>query len=580
MKQFPSQPDPQNPLKSHQTPPYTTYHPKIKPLLRRFYRENQLNETNYQRSLKMNSNTFRAVNTNTNKSRGPSSHYIKGYAKDLKAQNSLSKLSYSFNSSLVFENAYLFSKIRGLRNLTSLDVQFFINRRPIPLKVLFKSLAYLKDLTHFKLELNFYGFTDTDGQTLQVLFQSLQRLEKLKSLSLCFLMCSNFKKAKMNNLPQYLRHLKQLQSLELSFDRSRELTDRDMISLVSVFPKLPLLTQISLDFGGQRRIIEGSTLIQMFQYIRNLSGIAFGLGSSEVMKTESTDPLSEGLRLLHAPSLKKLNLHLSQNLDTQSFIELTQTIKRFSSLNILQLSLFGCETLTNDGAVELGSALSCLTMLSSFNLRVHHSIEADSVVGCIASGLKSSHNLLNLKLNFANIKTDPDQIQQLSASLANLNSLKFLDLSFSSVQSLSTDVLQKLGESLLELGQLKHLVLDFGYAKTVTNQGVEAITNAIQELHDLSFLDLNFVANEEIDEKAVDKIAETLRHLPSLYTSQIRFSRCPKLQQKERSFSSLFNALREMKNIREVFLAVSFNEINEQEVNDLKKRKTVTAHWF
>ncbi len=146
------------------------------------------------------------------------------------------------------------------------------------------------------------------------------------------------------------------------------------------------------------------------------------------------------------------------------------------------------------------------------------------------------------------------------------------------MQFLSTEILQKLGESLLKLIQLKHLRLDLGYAKTVNNKGVEALANAIQKLSGLSVLDLDFSGNKDIDD--VEKVAETLRCLPSLYSVQLRCIGCPCLKQNQRSLCSLFDALGDMKNIKEVLLSIPYNKINEQEVNDLKQKKILTISWF
>jgi len=585
MGQFPSQPNPQNPLEPYQIPPQIPSSPKIKPPLQRSCKENQLNETNYQRSLKTHSKVLTVIKTYTNKTRNSFPQYIKGYRKILTAQDPLSELFYSFNSNVYFENLCLFSKTRSLRTLKSLEVLFFSNyKRPIPLKALFKNLAYLKDLTHFKIELNFYYFADTDAEILDILFRSLRRLKNLKSLSLTFRGCSNFEKGDMKNLPQYLRRLKQLESLELSFNESRELTDQDMISLASVLPKLSLLAQIKLNFGslpmeGRTRRIQGSTLIQVLQNAKTLSEITLNLGHSDVIDQEAFHSLSEGLRQLHAPSLKKFSLHLNKNIDSQGLIELSHTLKRFISLDILQLDLLGCRALTNDGAAEFGSALSSLTTLSSFSLRVHSTIQADFVIECIASGIKSLHNLVNLNLNFAsNMRSSPDQDQRLAASLANLTSLKFLEISFSQGQSLSDDVMEELAESLLKLTQLKHLALNFEYANMLTNKGVESLTNAIQTFHGLSFLDLNFSC-KEIDEKAIENIAQALRHLPRLYSLLLIFCQCPKLRREKKSFTSLFTALREITNIKEVTLYLAHNDFTEQEVNDLKQRKLLTTTW-
>ncbi len=176
-------------------------------------------------------------------------------------------------------------------------------------------------------------------------------------------------------------------------------------------------------------------------------------------------------------------------------------------------------------------------------------------------------------------KTSPEQIHQLFANLVNLSSLKLLEISFSYTPFLSDDI-QNISEGLMKLAQLKHLGLEFSHTNTLTNQEVETLANAVQELHALSTLALDFNGSQGIDEKSVDKVSDTLRLLPSLYSTQLRFSLCPKLQRNERSFCSLFSALRETKNIREVSLNFHHSESNEQEVNDLKQRKIVNFHWF
>jgi len=171
---------------------------------------------------------------------------------------------------------------------------------------------------------------------------------------------------------------------------------------------------------------------------------------------------------------------------------------RFTSLQILRLNFLDCNALTNNAAAALGSALSSLTTLLSFSLTLNRIVLADSVIGCIAAALKSLHDLVSLKLEFAtNMKSHPEQIQQLSESLATLGHLQFLNISFNTQKSLSDDLLEKFGEGLKKLVLLKNLILDFTNARVMTNKGVEALTNAIQGLHNLSFLGLRLGDNAE-----------------------------------------------------------------------------------
>jgi len=393
-------------------------------------------------------------------------------------------------------------------------------------------------------------------------------------------MCEKFEKVQIKHLPKYLSHLKQLQSLELNFDRPNDLGDSTLINLASVLPKLPLLTQINLSLARYGRMILGSTLLEIFSNIRNCSSINLNFEDFNVVNQEASDFLVEGLKQLQAPLVQTLRLHVHKNLSPQDFISVCQTFTRFTSLNLLHLSFLESKSLTKHSVVELCLVLSRITTLSSLSLKIPFAAKSISVIGSLASAIKSLPNLVHFKLSFeSDMESHPDEIPQLFESLKTLTHLQFLDVSFANQKSLSDDILERFSESLQKLVQLKHLTLGFGDASPMTAQGVEFLTNAIAKMSDLSFLDLNFGGIREIDEETIERIAQTIRHLPLLYSVNLRFIKCFRLRDNERSLLSLFDALKEMENIREVFLYISKGKMNEREVDDLQKRKTVATYW-
>jgi len=556
-------------------------HPKIKPLLRRYYREKNLNESNYQRSLQSHSKTLQAVRSMTNPIRPPSPRYIKGYVKVLQAQDSLSRLSYCLRSSLVFENAYLFSKLKALRSLSFLEILFTKTRKfKASLKTLLKSLPDLKDLAHFRIVLDGLNFL-LDPHLLGILFRNLRGLKKLKSLSLTLNNSSHFQ---MKNLPRYMSHLKQLESVELSIDRSSlRFADQDFLSWASALSELPLLNKVSLAFVYLP--IQVPTLAQFFHSMRTISDITLDLNSFcfWVNKDNSTDSLSEGLAQLHAPSTKRLDIHFSQSADSRNLIEISQTLKKLTLLKSLSFDFSCCFYMSQDslpqGMAEISSALSNLGSLSSLNFSFSEYFSSESVVG-FASALKPLQNLVQLKLNLSGIQMSLEHMQQFSSSLGALTSLRFLDLHLMKQQSLSDDDLKALTENLKKLGLLKSLTLVCGHISMITNKGVEAITNGIKELHDLTCLHLELTHSSHIDETAIEGIAKALQYLPDLYCVNFSFLGCDKLKEKEESVLSLLSALGEMKNIQDIVLRIPENSSNKQHVKDLARRKAITASYF
>jgi len=472
------------------------------------------------------------------------------------AQDSLSKFSYFPPSQLPFENVFLFSKLKYLSSLHTIELSFQTNL----LDTLYKNLPGLKNLTHFKMSIPF-----TNSKCMGELLHSLQRLNKLTSLLLNFQSKCHLGPGELNDLPRFLKCLKQIRSLELIFSKLKGLSDEDLVSITSVFPKRPLLSQVSLHFSTGKTI-KGSTLVRIFHNLRNVSDITLILHDCSVIQEKGFCALAKGLKLLNFSLVQNLGIHLPHNLDSESFLRVSDALKKFTSLYSLHLNFLGCFPLSNQGMEFICSALESLSSLHYLSLTIPFSNTGDLIIGNIASVLKSLQNLIQLKLNFPHdMKTSHDQICQLFTNIGILTSLQSLEISLMNPKELSDDCLQVLSQSLRKLLLLKELALSFNSASFITVIGVGAIADSLKELQKLTFLGLAIQYSQKLNEEAIEKITEALCWLPLLYSTSFAFRGCPGLK-KERSLARLWNALREMKCIQKVSLNGFTIEVNERKI--------------
>jgi len=560
--------DDQNLTPLSQTPTNIT---KIKPLIHRSCQKIEIDQDNLRKYIKHHpKNSFPVLNQVSSSLLGS-----KGLIKTLIAQNSLSKLYYNFQNHSFLNNLSFCTSLKTLSpSLSSLTLQYIDESA---LRALRKSLAYLKNLQHLEIGFNFnYQMTT---KSFRKLLQSLLYLKKLTHISFNFPQCVNFQGTDLVILSSYLKMLTNLQTLRLNFEGSIQIDDKSLVFLASILPSLKSLSQFDLNLAGGRRI-EGKTILELFksfQAMQSLSDLTLNLKNCNIVNQNNSESLADGLLSLASPSIKRLNLHIYQHsMNIQSLSRISQALKRFTSLETLQLNLNSCSNVTSQGTADLGLALSNLTSLNSLTLLVASSIASEFLVRDIASALKSLPNLVNLDLDFARKeKTTNVQVQQLFVNLKTLTRLQFLNLNLSFQNSLSDHALEILGNSLKEQPLLQSLSLNFYCTGMITNQGVDTLCSSIKNLQKLYHLALNFGYNQDIDEKAIEQIAQTLESLPSLNNVSLTLMNCPQLTTSENSFTKLFQVLKETKNIHEIFLHMNRSEMNLQRINDLKRSKIV-----
>ena len=553
-------------------------HPKIKPLIYQNPTENSINEPNLRRNLKLSSKNSKAIKSIPNIYRPSSLKHIKGFFKLLKTQNSLSKFSYTFANRPIFENAYLFSKLRDLSPLTSLQLEVLgLYKFNISFKVLLKSLASLKNLMHFHV--TFHGFPYKDKRIPKRFLASLRNLKKIKHLSLEFNGCYELKEDFQNILLD-LKELTHLQSLQLKFSKSMVYNDYNTIKgLASVVPKLEKLTKINFDFSGGI-IIQGPDVLELFQSVqtlKELSEITLNLEYTKITYETNAEPLSQGLAYLDASLIKKLKLIPHSNFDEQGFVQVAQELKRFTSLKLLDFHLSDRSLPSSQATSKVSSVLKDLVSLSSLSLSLPFLPKDALDVGSLIGPL---HNLADLKLSFAGKYAGEDlPIQQLISGLRALKTLKLLHIHFPQQTSVADEAFESLAEGLIGLACLRNLSIKFASVNLLTSKKAESLSSSLKKLENLSNLCLDFGISDRIDDEAIVKIAQTLRYLPNLSSVELGLQQTPSIKDKEEIYRILFEVLKERKSLQQVTLHLTHSEFNLEEVRNLEKIKYVKTLW-
>jgi len=529
-------------------------HPKIKPIVRKSYQKKYLYRKEIMELPKSRSKSGKAFMFNHGISNSSQPQVIRKAGDILKNQNYLSKFDCLLYNKW-FINAYFGAKLKHFSTLSELRIQPYDEvTETSSLQRLLKSTSSLKNLTQMDLRIAF--FSQKSFHLANGMFRILKSLRKLTRISLCLAMCSNPLPSKLS----ILAYLTQLRHLALRiFSKAQSHEENLLTLLASVLPKMARLEQIEIDLCYQE--IQPLHLPKLFMSLRdvkNLSHITLGILPSRFIDKDFTVVLAESLSCLNASSIRKLQFSLFAIESPKSLAKLSHALKRFTSLNILNLDLSKLQKIEDgEDIVEFSSTLSSLVSLSSLSLNFSSMKLEKSFIGRLASALQPLKNLNLLKLRFPRAaETTEEHIHQFFSNLKGLTCLQFLSLILEDQQSVNDIALEIFAESLKELTSLRKLFLDFETNHQISNKGTDSLCQAINGLSNLSSLTLNLKKNYEIDEKAVDKIFETLTHLPSLYFVEICLHGCPKLVGKENSLVNSFDAMKKAKNFVEGHLGI------------------------
>ncbi len=201
---------------------------------------------------------------------------------------------------------FLTSKLKNLKNITSLELQSLRFCTPHFFKYLSLILSQLKKLT--SLTLSVPSAITMTPQHATSLFFALKRLNNLTSFSL-ILNSATLDQESYQTLTLHLSKLTQLKSFTLSLVNAKNLNPSFLIFLAPSFKKLLLLQNlnINLAYGGS---IESQALIDFFTSLKSLKSLALDLRKSIINMTDS-HPISKGLSLVNPDSLQSFDFRSS-----------------------------------------------------------------------------------------------------------------------------------------------------------------------------------------------------------------------------------------------------------------------------
>jgi len=556
----------------------------IKPIIRTHSQRNHSDELHPQKSLKLYSKSSRQTKHSVN-SKENAYGRSKAFTRILKAQSKPSNLHYFLGLSKHFENILLFSHLKNLSSVPSLFVSLSSRQEASleSLKVLQKNLPNLKNIATLEIRLQFLRLQDP--QTLQRFLKSIRKMRSLTSLSFTIFNCKEISQVHFDSFFRHLSKLTHLQALKLTFDNSVNPKNNNILrNLISILPKLTLLTQISISFDELRAIFvfKISDLLKSLGHLKTLSDLTLSLKSLEIIP-----PLPSIFTHLTAlPSLQKLRLHLHRNIDDQSLEALSQTLMSLPSLSLLSLNLIQCTDITDKGIDNLQLALSSLLTLSSLTMHLLFLLKTPLIISKVASALKPLHNLIKLdlmfKIDFPDLSIpgpSSNETQTLFTNLRFLKSLQYLELNLPTRNELEDDAFGILAESLKELVSLKNILLNPGFAKGLTNKGVEALSDALKSLINLSGLTVFFRSNKNIDEKTLNFLGSAILDHPALSSIKVTFKECSQVKSLK-SFGTLFQAIKQMKDTSDVLLHIPDSENKGPEGEYLKGRNILKVSWL
>lgn len=553
---------------------------KMKPFLYRPVSQNRITEFNLKSSLKNRPKNFQDIYFQVNSGRCRTQKFIRS----IKALEYPSKLYCSFLGDRSFENRAFTTQFKNWKSLEGLTLFFETDVRQIMLK----SFAHLSALTEFSFEINTYRWLIKEEKMNIIfsLFWSLQHMKHLKSLSI-----SALQSIGLGQIPPTLLRLKQLQSLKLSFDgKIRSFDSQELIPLGSLFLSFPCLRSLSLSFENQKNLSD-SALLQMFQRMNTLilEEFTLNLTQSQLISSLSIgNAVVLGIEYLKMERMVKISLHMDENCDDHAIDKLSQTLKKFTLLKMLEFSLSpqGFSLVSSKSIKTFNAILQSFPALSSvsFGARLldcdpllendpytlncffrpeFHNIKYPSLEIGVLNSLESIKIIFPIR-----IKNVQEFYQNFfDALMKKKMTLKSLELSFAFIP---VECLHSLNQALLELVNLRHLVLDFENVRGPRSWEIEKVVATVRYLHYLRSLSLNFNLNHNIHPYFPLVLAELLTYLPHLHSLDFQFH--GNRGTKEAHLDTLLKVIGQLVNIQEIYLDFDFNDPLNQK--GLRQKRT------
>jgi hypothetical protein len=327
------------------------------------------------------------------------------------------------------------------------ELSFFVDgcqiHNPESINNLATNLLGLDKLT--KLKLWFHGFALPAG-SLSGFAPALRQLESLTSLCLDFPNSSYSADKQCQEIIQSIASLTKLNTLNL--DLGIELPEPSLIELAASLKKLTQLTNLRLNFCGNRYLNDDNWLniVQSIASLTRLTELDLNLGRCPALTEQAIAKLTHALHDLKLESLK-LNIQCNRNFSNDNLIVLAQAL---NNLRKLEINLKHCINLNENGISELTTRIGELKLLTF------------------------------LMLGFDGCSITDNGLKILEESLSQLTNLTTLIISLVGCTKISNEGVAYLANSLDKLPQLDNLVIFLPRNGQVTEITIESMKAMVQ----------------------------------------------------------------------------------------------------
>jgi len=418
----------------------------------------------------------------------------------LKEQKAVEKLELSFRRWLNINNEafiHLFSGLKKLVHLKYLEVDLKGCLSPVNMNGVIEELSRCikRFLELGALRLNLSHNSSFSDEELITLGKSMERLRKLKSVSVTGNRLSRISKEGLERFGSSLKKIKALTELELSFNGGWMIDSQGFYELSRSIGRIQGLEKLVLSFDECARLVQDKVLESLGSVLRNLER----LNVLKVHAGRCVRQLTNGKNFQNF--LKRLNKLTAL---TNIYIDLRRSCNQWSSHWLRD---------------EYEKYKSHRFFLANDLQVTREEIEA------IGEFLKENQVITSIALDFERCQAVNDMgLELLAKGLTENLRISDIAFDFSRCGEITNKGLTHFGKCLNPLA-LRSVKLIFNEAFRVTNEGVMSFGHEILGLVHLKCLHLDFSWCWQICSKGLESIVETVKNYTSLEDFSLNLSR-------------------------------------------------------
>ena len=389
--------------------------------------------------------------------------YLQLLANSLKSISTLTTLELSFQSCYKIKDsdfefiAEIFPLLPNLINL-SIDLAWCEKIGPVSIKSLCIALNSSRSLQKLKLDLR--GCGNVDDLALSLLLASISNLSILNILSVNFGDGKMMSSSGFQDLATQIPALQDLRHLKLLFDVCKFMDDTVLESMAKAISSLVDLEDLFL--------------------LVHLGGTVTDNGVIEIAK------IFESVRKLR---LLRINFYMYKTITSQGISHLARTLVNLKDLQVLSIT-FAWSYVGKEGANNLGLALMELNGIKDLQLSFYacNEVEDESFIQ-ITRAIALMRGLSMLKLDFGGCKITNKGTRYLGDNIYQLKCLRELKLSFNCCKGIGDKGIWSICHMVKYIRSLKILELDFegSSGSAMSKETIKAVSDGLPYLESFAF---------------------------------------------------------------------------------------------